>query len=160
MVFVMKQFLLIILLSHFSTLLLSQTIQPSVVNTTGGSIGDSQMLVEWSLGEMSITTIGNSSHLVTQGFLQPSLENQVGMEDIAIQADILAFPNPVKDYMYLSAKSIDKWQIEIYDVTGKTILNTDFQPKLDLQALKPGLYIVTLFDKKGLPITSFNIIKA
>ena len=125
MVFVMKQFLLIVLLSDFSTLLLSQTIQPSVVNTTAGSFGDSQMLVEWSLGEMSITTIGNSSHLVTQGFLQPSLENQVGMEDIAIQADILAFPNPVKDYIYLSAKSIDKWQIAIYDVTSKTILNTN-----------------------------------
>jgi len=138
----------------------SQTIQPSVVNTTGGSIGDTEMLIEWSLGEMSIATIGNSSHLVTQGFLQPRLENQVGMEDIAIQADILAFPNPVKDYMYLSAKSIDKWQIEIYDVTGKIILKTDFQPKLDLQTLKPGLHIVTLIDKKGLPITSFKIIKA
>ena len=156
----MKQFLLIVLLSDFSTLLLSQTIQPSVVNTTAGSFGDTEMLIEWSLGEMSIATIGNSSHLVTQGFLQPNLEKQVGTENIAIQADILAFPNPVKDYMYLSAKSIDKWQIEIYDVTGKIILKTDFQPKLDLQTLKPGLHIVTLIDKKGLPITSFKIIKA
>lgn len=104
----MKQFLLIVLLSDFSTLLLSQTIQPSVVNTTAGSFGDTG-LIEWSLGEMSIATIGNSSHLVTKGFLQPNLEKQVGTENIAIQAGILVFPNPVKDYMYLSAKSIDKW---------------------------------------------------
>lgn len=141
-------------------MVLSQTIQPSVVNTTGGSFGNTEMLFEWSLGEMSITTIGNAAHLVTQGFLQPNLEKQVGTEAIAIEADILAFPNPVKDYMYLSAKSIDKWQIEIYDVTGKIILKTDFQPKLDLQTLKPGLHIVTLIDKKGRPITSFKIIKA
>lgn len=156
----MIRFLYIIIFGGLSPMVFSQTIQPFVVNTTGGSIGNTEILIEWSLGEMSITTIGNSSHLVTQGFLQPNLEKQVATEGIVIAADILAFPNPVTDYLYLSAKNSEKWQIEIFDVAGKMIIRTDFQPKLDLQSLKPGLYIVSLLDRKGLPLTSFKIIKA
>ena len=156
----MIRFLYIIIFGGLSPVVFSQTIQPSVVNNTGGSFENTEMLIEWSLGEMSITTISNAAHLVTQGFLQPNLEKQVGTEAIAIEADILAFPNPVTDYLYLSAKNSDKWQIEIFDVVGKMIIRTDFQPKLDLHSLKPGLYIFSLFDKKGLPITSFKIIKA
>src|SRR5690606_34401570 len=55
-----------------------------------------------------------------------------------------AYPNPVKDFLYLSTtSSVDL--VEVYDILGKNILTVNpgiVSPKVDMSALSSGSYFV------------------
>ncbi len=48
----------------------AQNILPDVIASSGASHQGTTMQVDWTLGELAITTIQNTSHQVTQGFHQ------------------------------------------------------------------------------------------
>ena len=48
----------------------------SVINSTGNTIKDSTYYIEYSIGEISITTLENKSNNITQGLLQPNFKDQ------------------------------------------------------------------------------------
>ena len=60
------------------------------------------------------------------------------------------YPNPVNNYINIRSKS-EINRIEIYDILGKKILETEGKNKtgLRLPMLNSGVYIVKLFSKQG-----------
>jgi gliding motility-associated-like protein len=61
----------------------SQTITPSVINTSGGggTVGSTGVETYYNIGEPITTTIGNINNVITQGFLQPDI---FGVLDLSI----------------------------------------------------------------------------
>jgi hypothetical protein len=115
-------------------------------------------LVEWSLGELAVTTISSANNQLTQGFLQPLLVS-VGIENLVEYSPLLIFPNPVTEQLHLKTEQPGIEQVRVYDLAGKLVLERPFQPILELQMLPAGAYIVTLSNKQGRLLQSFKINK-
>jgi len=74
---------LLIILLFYTVGVNAQTISPSVINTSGGggTVGASGVEVYYNIGEPITSTINNSNHIITQGFLQPDI---LGVLDLSI----------------------------------------------------------------------------
>lgn len=59
----------------------SQSISPQVINSAGGGgpVGSTGVEVYYNIGETMITTIGNGTNFITQGFLQPDIVGDFGL---------------------------------------------------------------------------------
>ena len=85
------------------------------------------MQIDWTLGELAITTIQNSSQQVTQGFYQPNsiitsvnkLPQEVGQ--------IRVYPNPTSDRieMKINFDQIRDVKIQLIDINGTLIWTTE-----------------------------------
>lgn len=64
---------------------------------------------------------------------------------------IKIYPNPAKEYIILSALENDL-QVEIYDMLGKKILQTQtlaFQTKINIDSISKGVYLVKISNSKS-----------
>jgi gliding motility-associated-like protein len=64
-----------------SLLCKAQTITPQVINSAGGGgqVGSSNVEVYYNIGEPIVTTAGNGTNIITQGFLQPDIVGHFGL---------------------------------------------------------------------------------
>jgi len=64
--------------------------------------------------------------------------------------EIKFYPNPAKDILYLHTKNQQITGFKIIDLTGKVVYKTIPQvPRVDLQNLSPGMYLVNVKTEKG-----------
>ncbi|MBK7466376.1 MAG: T9SS type A sorting domain-containing protein [Saprospiraceae bacterium] len=136
----------------------AQNLSPTVVNSSGGFVKNANHSLEWSLGELAVSTVTNNSNMLTQGFIQP-FTIMVGTSDKARDYKIAYFPNPIEDILYLITDHEDILSIQIHDLLGRLIQNSDFSQSINLQHLKTGIYNISLLDKNYQIITSFKINK-
>ncbi len=76
----MKSFFLIVFILSLLKVN-AQTITPSVINSAGGGgpVGSTGYDVYYNIGEPCVTTISNSTNMITQGFLQPDIIGKFGL---------------------------------------------------------------------------------
>jgi hypothetical protein len=82
--------------------------------------------------------------------------------DSEINADIVAYPNPVSDRLYININPEKVKSVEVYDIYGKVCSAAVVNPsspllEISMSGLSNGLYIVKL--NKGDRTESFRIIK-
>ena len=67
-----------------------------------------------------------------------------GVEDNVFNS-VKMFPNPAKDYVRFSTNSNKSLNIEIFDLTGKSVLRVnDAQNEVNISDLNSGLYFVQM----------------
>jgi hypothetical protein len=147
-------FLLILVFNNF---LFAQSISPNVVNTAGTILQNNMAILEWSLGEVSINTLSNSSHILTQGFLQPKL-TIVAIQDFN-EGGIFLSPNPTSDYIEIQSINFDIVKYTILDISGRSLKSNDFNSRIDLSDLPTGLYILNLMTNNSNKIYSYKLNK-
>lgn len=152
-----KNYIVLLILFFFGSVN-SQNITPNVVNSSGGYIKNANHSLEWSLGELTVSTISSTSNLLTQGFFQP-IANVVGTNDNARDFKIAYYPNPIEDILYLKTENEDVLTIKIQDLLGRLVQNSGFSQSINLQHLKTGIYNISLLDKNYQIIASFKINK-
>src|SRR5215204_2070688 len=86
---------ILIILASFTTAN-SQT----VVNSTGNTIKDNSFYFEYSVGEISITTLAGSTNNVTQGLLQPNIKKLPPPCDF-LDEKVISFENPTRNIVRL-----------------------------------------------------------
>ena len=101
----------------------AQIASPEIVSSAGDTYQGNSMQIDWTLGELAITTIQNSSQKITQGFHQPNytitsvneLQQEIGQ--------IRVYPNPTSDRieMELYFDQIRDVQIQLVDLNGRLI---------------------------------------
>jgi hypothetical protein len=74
------------------------------------------------------------------------------------------YPNPAKQYINIETNAPEKQLIEVYNLTGKLVLNATFEQKsnLDISALPSGTYIyqvTNLLTREKTASNKFNIIR-
>lgn len=86
-----KKHLLFILLIIFTAAgSRAQSIGPAIVNASGNTFAQDDMIYEWSIGELALVeTMINGSGSITNGLLQPVLPTQI------ITDGFLLFPNNI-----------------------------------------------------------------
>lgn len=131
----------------------------SVVNSTGATLVTTGYQIEYSIGEISITTISGGNYQVTQGVLQPSVKVADAACDI-INNTFQYFPNPTTDYIRLVGRHDWITSYQIYAADGKLVSNTRFfNNYIDLRKLASGMYIIRLLPGCGGEFKTLKIIK-
>lgn len=139
----------------------AQQLERVVVNTTGGSFSASNGSLISNLGELVISTQQNSTTMLTQGFLQPTLPLTTSLETLYQELGFSYYPNPASYAFTLESEA--QYQIKrviFHDMTGRLVKSLAFgQHPLNIETLQSGVYLVQALDQSGTPIHSFKLVK-
>ena len=81
----------------------SQELQ--IINTGGGYHTNPQGSLSFSIGEIITETIYQGDKRLTQGFFQANITTTSVFEIPSLDYELLAYPNPTKDYVILKMLS-------------------------------------------------------
>jgi len=139
----------------------------SVVSSDGDYSVTTAHKLSWTLGEPVVGVLKTANHILTVGF-QQNWDKIVAVEDIEYNWQILAYPNPVTDKVYIrflnpgSAEII----IELMNVTGGKVFsekhNNQVEDELvtiDVAMLKPGMYLLHIFSPEQKIDRVYKVIK-
>lgn len=69
------------------------------------------------------------------------------------------FPNPAKDIVFFKGLEPGAYQASLTDLSGKKVLETKVEDRIDVASLKPGMYLIQLKAENGNFVGSHYFIK-
>ncbi len=130
----------------------AQSSTPEVISTTGGTYQGNTVQIDWTLGELAVTAIQNSSSQITQGFHQPKYIITSTSELPKEIGQISVFPNPTSDRieMQLAFDQNQKIQIQLIDINGVRQWSMEkhgqtIDETISIGALPDGNYFLNFF---------------
>ena len=107
--------------------------------------------IKASAGEK--TGVGTAINDQVEDFTVPA-DCSLSTQEVKLNSDINVYPNPAKNEVTISSKTIkDKVNIQIFDVTGRKVLDETkvifSGANLDTSKLTNGVYIIKLDSKEG-----------
>lgn len=120
-----------------------QSIERSVIGSSGGGFNNSNINVQWTIGETVVTTAVVGSQMLSQGFHQYYSNSSSNVS--ILHGNIKAYPNPTENRLNLSIENSNETGfITMTDINGKTVKtetwNTVEVFSMDLSTLAPGVY--------------------
>jgi len=156
-----KNLILVLLLSYWSGQLKAGDPDPKVINSSSSVLKNGNIVVEYSVGEMAITTLIGSVGHVTQGFLQPiksKLITEVAQE--IVRQNLSVFPNPTTGQLFIVTAAEPIQQVCVYGMDGKMALSIPLpQGTIDLSGLGKGVYYLELRGSDNTKFANTKIIK-
>ena len=152
----MKKLLITVALFTVSIASFSQ----EVVGTQGGSYTNGINVLDFTIGETVIETVGGAQQL-TQGFHQTRWDF-VGLEDFSSSVEISVYPNPMENELKIKTTHFNNIEFCVYDALGRKIKAGELQSyltSLDVSQCSLGTYTLVLSDKMGNVLKSFKLIK-
>lgn len=138
----------------------------SALLATGADASSGNGSVSYSIGQTAYLNKGTPIQLlegVQQGFEITTLSSQEASSDQKDQKDILIYPNPFKEYLYLDFTTNDykNSEYQLFDSQGKLIkkdMILQSKSELNFSALPSAMYIIRI-SRNGENIKTFKIIK-
>lgn len=144
---------------HYS---IAQSLSPQVISTSGASFANGSNQLDWTLGELSTSSLTNGSNSISQGFHQTNL-NVTSIDNFDDTYRLTIFPNPAIDILQIQfEKANEKNLIELYSTEGKLLLTQESNYatlcQIDMSKYDIGTYLVKIHNKntKG---KSYRIVK-
>jgi hypothetical protein len=117
----------------------------TVVNSTGNTIKDNSFYFEYSIGEISITTLTSGSNNVTQGLLQPNIKKVPPPCDF-LDEKVLSFENPTRNLVRIVGRYDWITDYKVYAADGKLVKEGRFYNNvIDITKYPAGVYFIKLF---------------
>lgn len=149
-------FLIIILFAGFS---LAQSIELQLIGVMNGDASDSEVQLEWSVGESFSSTYQTNFGLLTEGFIQPEksdFEFPLVVEPLILESKLdfgfEIFPNPTRNQITLKLNEPSQvlGYVSILDMTGSILYQEVFpletqQQNFDVTDYPPGIYFIQYF---------------
>jgi len=139
-----------------------QTIQNSVVASTGASTSSGNVKMDYTLGEVVVETFSAGGNTLTQGFHQTNL-TLVAIENTELFPDINIYPNPADNLVNIDIpQNYNQLDISMYDVTGKllkTQSNANGKITFDVSILATGTYYLQVINPKNEQVKTFKVVK-
>lgn len=124
--------------------LFGQSIDRSVVGSTGGNYTFSTGSISATVGENIIASVENTSFTILQGFQQNHYGN-IAVRKVE-KSTLKIWPNPVSNYLHVQLPA-DVAQVlyEVLDASGKLVLSgTPSGNQIDVNNLSAGYYHIKL----------------
>lgn len=157
----MKKTILIIILSLYFGFMQAQ----EAVYTSGGNGTGTGGTIGYSIGQLAFNESSDGTYTVSQGIQQPiEISNTLSLDSYQfLDLNLMAFPNPTKEYLKLSFKKEyeNKITYKLFDVNGKLVQakdNLKTNETLNMKSLNNAIYYLSVF-KNNLNIKTFKIIK-
>lgn len=105
----------------------AQVISPEIVSSSGAIFQGQTIQLDWTLGEIAITSINNSSVQVTQGFHQPNFLITKTIDYPKQIGEIKVYPNPTSDRIVMDLKfeKNRKVVVRLMTINGQTLKTTE-----------------------------------
>lgn len=144
----------VFLLLLFSAAGYSQSVTPTVINSTGGSFAGNGLQLQWSVGELAlVNTMDPPTHrlVLTNGFLQSERVSKHQDLHFFGTDEITILPNPTygKFAVRIETKQQGRVAIDVFHVNGKRIVTrrtanfvSPLVEKFDLTPQPSGTYLV------------------
>ena len=151
--------ILTVLLSFWSMVLFAQ--QQEVISSAGASFENSSGSISFTIGECISSTLTSPDVILTQGFQQSNL---VLIDNLSIRPlgiEIVAYPNPAKEFVILKIDKSQDFSFVLCDLTGRIIEKKDVvksETEINLNYLDPSVYILKIL-KDNEEVKTFKIIK-
>ncbi len=144
----------------------AQSLSQVVVASSGATITGASNTLSFTAGEAIIGPIVNGV-TVDQGFWTGAAKQVVlSNRDFPFEIQITAYPNPVTDYLNLSATEMAGKDLDVamYDLQGRQLFRKELPESkekevLDLRTISPGIYMISVVESTTNQSTSFKIIK-
>jgi len=138
-----------------------QTISNEVISSAGETQSNATVSIDFSVGELAIETITNSSNTLTQGFHQTQFL-YINLTEISEPINVISYPNPVVNELIVEIPNNSQtMDLIIYSMEGKIIdsFRINETLKIGFSKFTPGTYIISLKNNTEL-IKSYKIIKS
>ena len=156
----MKPKLIFLGLVFLSLSLNAQQVSPTVIANAGGHGEASGMSVDWTLGELAITTLTDGNNVLTQGFHQPNLLS-VNVVDKRPDIAMKLYPNPTANILRVEREGVETLDLQLLSIDGRVALSNRLEgshTEMEVGNLPSGNYILNvILDDKI--IKSFKIEK-
>ena len=141
----------------------SQSIESYVITSTGASLMSSEGTLYISIGEPMNTEISEGEIMISQGFLNVSVESQPPLStDDFLDEVINVYPNPTKAVLTIDIPEMDgNYSYRITDVAGALIQSNSLnqsQSSLLLDDFNSGTYFLQVI-KEGRQSRTLRITK-
>lgn len=131
----------------FTSACFAQQSSPEVVNSTGNSITNGTLVLEYSLGEIVTTTLISETNVLTQGFLQEEdIITGIFSSDISSNIEVATYPNPSREGRFKLESSEEIEKVVVTDVLGRT---ETFTESNSIETSLRGILTVTIWTAKG-----------
>lgn len=118
---------------------------PNIGNTTGNTLKDNSYYFEYSIGEITITTLTGATSNVTQGLLQPNIKKTPPPCDY-LDEKVVGFENPNRNIVRLVGRYDWITDYKVYTADGKLVKEGKFfNNVIDLSKFSAGVYFVKLY---------------
>jgi len=132
---------LLLIFGLFSPIAMSQTL----VNSTGNTIKDNYFYFEYSIGEISITTLSGGTDNITQGLLQPNIKKVPPPCDF-LDEKVVSFENPTRNIVRLVGRYDWITDYKVYTSDGKLVKEERFYNNvIDLTKFPAAIYFIKLY---------------
>lgn len=162
----------LLLLSFMGLIIMgrAQAIERSVIGVTGGTASSGSAQLDYTVGEVAVTTLETGQFVLNQGFQQSTEGVNTSVEDPPqIRLNYKLYPNPTTDKVRLeleAAEAVDL-KIIVYDTKGRitSVTSQDFNrqkainTEFDLSQLAEGLYFIRVLSPNGEIAKSFKVEK-
>ena len=155
-----KQLLIFVVIICFGNVM-AQSLTPQVIASSGNSFSNATGKLDFTIGEVVISTLSVGGNILTQGFHQPEIKFS-SIEDHHPDFAFTLYPNPTEQFVTVESSQPDDLQVCVFDAAGGAILVSPvFQQKItiDLYLLAAGSYIFRITNKSGIPLHSYTLIK-
>lgn len=134
------------------------------LNSTGGNLQNNDGSISFSVGQVFFHYLNNSQTTVLAGVQQPKISNVfLGLEKPEYKVSILAYPNPLTDFLTLEIKDLNQYNLTytIFDQNGSRLKHEDIKTektRIEFQKFQTAAYFVTIRNM-GKLIKTFKILK-
>lgn len=143
---------------------------PMVFSAAGSTVKGPGITLDWTLGELAVSTIATPGGLLTEGFHQPMLLVEETFEPpvktMAVGQQFSVAPNPVSSTLSIriGAEWEGEGEIELWDFQGNRLQKAKVnlpgeQLEWDLSRYPAALYSLMLRDENGVLLRTFKISK-
>ncbi len=149
----------------------AQNLEPSVLAAGGDINFNNQVSLEWTIGEMAVTTLYTESTMITEGYHQPRIIVAEFYEPHSFNMDptpshqISVAPNPTESIVNIQMQFEEESEmfISIFNLAGiqqKRIKKTSTDSfEMDLSDFPPGIYLIRFTNSKGRILRTFKLSK-
>lgn len=166
----MKKLVLLPVIIFFGVYFLNgQSLDRFVIASTGAFGTNPANQIEYTVGEMAVTTISNGTIILNQGFQQSNPPYNTSLESQLVAINYLLYPNPTNGKTVLELESAGKIEIrlELWDMQGKKLplleerhsFSGNKVIELDLSSFSTGMYILKFSDLEGQILESLRLQK-
>lgn len=115
--------------------------------------------IHYEFSDVLGISIGKSIGQNIVDLIDDANELSTSIASLKRNLEVSMYPNPTSNFVLISNAGNNFRNIEVYDVTGSLVLNSENPYVLDLMNLSSGLYLVKMYSKNNLLISSNKVVK-
>ncbi len=151
----------------FCSVLIGQNNHHELISSSGSSFYGENIALDWSIGEVVISTLNTTDLTLTQGFHQPTYLI-LSTKESYLLGPLNIYPNPTTDFLMVKKEGLisnNSYSI-IRNINGQLIrkqLNEEYSSGIQIPVsnLELGIYILEVYSEKNeiIGICKFEKIK-